>query len=101
MRELILENELKEIKENLQRENIYQNTQLYSGDSVKHMIQLLKMDNYVDILYINRDLKKEMYVVYARFFGEQFSYDEIGKILGLTKTRVQQIEKKALAKLRL
>jgi RNA polymerase primary sigma factor len=44
--------------------------------------------------------EKEMYVVYARFFGEQFSYDEIGKILGLTKTRVQQIEKKALAKLR-
>ncbi len=63
MRDIITQNELKEYKENLQKENIYQNTQLFSGDSVKHMIQLLKMENYVDIIYINQNLKKEMFII--------------------------------------
>ena len=50
MREIITENELKGYKENLQRENRYQNTQLFSGDSVKHMVQLLKMIEDIGIL---------------------------------------------------
>jgi hypothetical protein len=50
MRDVITENDLKGYKENLQKENQYKNTQLYSGDSIKHMIQLLKMDNYLDII---------------------------------------------------
>ena len=62
--------------------------------------ELLKKENYSDLIQAIKQLKEKEQLVLSLFYDKELTFTEIGNILGLTTSRISQIHKQSISKVR-
>jgi len=62
--------------------------------------QLLQGENYIELAEKIRTLNKNEQLVISLFYQDELTFTEIGKVLSLTTSRISQIHKQAIFKLK-
>ena len=62
--------------------------------------ELLKKENYSDLIQAIKQLKEKEQLVLSLFYDKELTFTEIGNILGLTASRISQIHKQSISKVR-
>ncbi|GAA0298595.1 RNA polymerase sigma factor for flagellar operon FliA [Gracilibacillus halotolerans] len=62
--------------------------------------ELLKKENYAYLIQAIKQLKEKEQLVLSLFYDKELTFTEIGNILGLTTSRISQIHKQSISKVR-